>query len=85
MSVGISLDKIDQVVLVGGSTRMPAVAELVKAETGREANKSVNPDEVVAIGAAIQAFDAQPWMGLLNAAQLHPGNASRTYLELERE
>jgi molecular chaperone DnaK len=52
---GISLDKIDQVVLVGGSTRMPAVSDLVKAETGKEPNKSVNPDEVVAIGAALQA------------------------------
>ena len=52
---GISIDKIDQVVLVGGSTRMPAVAELVKAETGKEPNKGVNPDEVVAIGAALQA------------------------------
>ena len=52
---GISIDKIDQVVLVGGSTRMPAVADLVKAETGKEANKGVNPDEVVAIGAALQA------------------------------
>jgi molecular chaperone DnaK len=52
---GISIDKIDQVVLVGGSTRMPAVTELVKAETGKEPNKSVNPDEVVAIGAALQA------------------------------
>ena len=52
---GIALDKIDQVVLVGGSTRMPAVAELVKAETGKEPNKGVNPDEVVAIGAALQA------------------------------
>ncbi len=52
---GISLDKIDQVVLVGGSTRMPAVAELVKAETGKDPNKGVNPDEVVAIGAALQA------------------------------
>lgn len=37
------------------------------------------------IGAAIQGFDARPWRGLLNAAELHPGNASRTYLELERE
>ncbi len=37
------------------------------------------------IGAAIKAFDAKPWLGLLNAAELHPGNASRTYLELERE
>jgi len=52
---GISVDKIDQVVLVGGSTRMPAVADLVKAETGKDANKGVNPDEVVAIGAALQA------------------------------
>ena len=52
---GISVSAIDQVVLVGGSTRMPAVAELVKAETGREPNKGVNPDEVVAIGAALQA------------------------------
>ena len=52
---GISLDQIDQVVLVGGSTRMPAVTDLVKEETGKEPNKSVNPDEVVAIGAALQA------------------------------
>lgn len=37
------------------------------------------------IGAAIRSFDAKPWLGLLNAADLHPGNASRTYLELERE
>lgn len=42
-------------------------------------------DDGVDISAAIKTFDAQPWMGLLNAAQLHPGNASRTYLELERE
>ena len=46
---------IDHVVLVGGSTRMPAVAELVESMAGSEANKSVNPDEVVAVGAAIQA------------------------------
>jgi len=52
---GISLSDIDQVVLVGGSTRMPAVADLVKEVTGKEANKGVNPDEVVAIGAALQA------------------------------
>ena len=42
-------------------------------------------DDGTEISAAIKAFDAQPWMGLLNAAELHPGNASRTYLELERE
>ena len=52
---GVSLSDIDQVVLVGGSTRMPAVAEIVKKETGKEPNKGVNPDEVVAIGAALQA------------------------------
>ena len=52
---GINVGDIDQVVLVGGSTRMPAVAELVKELTGKEANKGVNPDEVVAIGAALQA------------------------------
>ncbi len=46
---------IDHVVLVGGSTRMPAVTELVVEMTGKEPNKTVNPDEVVAIGAAIQA------------------------------
>ena len=52
---GINVDSIDQIVLVGGSTRMTAVADLVKEVTGREANKGVNPDEVVAIGAALQA------------------------------
>lgn len=45
---------LDQVLLVGGSTRIPAVQELVKKELGKEPNKSVNPDEVVAMGAAIQ-------------------------------
>jgi molecular chaperone DnaK len=51
------LDKsgIDEVVLVGGSTRIPAIQELVQSLTGKKPNKSVNPDEVVAIGAAIQA------------------------------
>ena len=52
---GIKLDDIDQVVLVGGSTRMPAVSDLVKSLTGKEPNKGVNPDEVVAVGAALQA------------------------------
>ena len=52
---GISKDKINQVVLVGGSTRMPQVADLVKKLTGKDPNKSVNPDEVVSIGAALQA------------------------------
>ncbi|MFN8018650.1 MAG: molecular chaperone DnaK, partial [Acidimicrobiales bacterium] len=52
---GLTKGQIDHVVLVGGSTRMPAVADLVQEMTGREPNKSVNPDEVVAIGAAVQA------------------------------
>ncbi|MGP5593038.1 molecular chaperone DnaK [Corynebacterium flavescens] len=52
---GLSLSEVDHVVLVGGSTRMPAVSDLVKEMTGREPNKSVNPDEVVAVGAALQA------------------------------
>lgn len=51
----LKISDIDEVVLVGGSTRMPMVQELVKKLTGKEANKSVNPDEVVALGAAIQA------------------------------
>jgi molecular chaperone DnaK len=52
---GLSKGEIDHVVLVGGSTRMPAVTELVKELTGSEPNKTVNPDEVVAIGASVQA------------------------------
>ncbi|GIE96327.1 molecular chaperone DnaK [Paractinoplanes rishiriensis] len=51
----VKLADIDHVILVGGSTRMPAVAELVKSMTGKEPNKGVNPDEVVAVGAALQA------------------------------
>ena len=52
---GLTKGEIDHVILVGGSTRMPAVAELVQELTGKEPNKTVNPDEVVAIGAAVQA------------------------------
>ncbi|HSP04679.1 MAG TPA: molecular chaperone DnaK, partial [Acidimicrobiales bacterium] len=52
---GLSKGDIDHVILVGGSTRMPAVTDLVKEFTGKDPNKSVNPDEVVAIGAAVQA------------------------------
>jgi molecular chaperone DnaK len=52
---GIKVGDIDHVVLVGGSTRMPAVTELVKLTGGKEPNKGVNPDEVVAVGAALQA------------------------------
>jgi len=52
---GITVDKIDHVILVGGSTRMPAVQTLVTQLAGKEPHKGVNPDEVVALGAAIQA------------------------------
>ncbi len=52
---GLSANEIDEVVLVGGMTRMPKVLEEVKSFFGKEPNKSVNPDEVVAMGAAIQA------------------------------
>ncbi len=52
---GLKTDKIDEVVLVGGSTRIPKVQQMVKEFFGREPHKGVNPDEVVAVGAAIQA------------------------------
>ncbi|GAA0724722.1 molecular chaperone DnaK [Dactylosporangium roseum] len=52
---GINVSSLDHVILVGGSTRMPAVTDLVKQLTGKEPNKGVNPDEVVAVGAALQA------------------------------
>lgn len=52
---GVDIGKIDEVVLVGGQTRMPAIQKLVKELFGKEPHKGVNPDEVVAIGAAVQA------------------------------
>jgi molecular chaperone DnaK len=52
---GVKIADVDHVILVGGSTRMPAVGDLVKQLTGKEPNKGVNPDEVVAVGAALQA------------------------------
>ncbi|GAA2579195.1 molecular chaperone DnaK [Winogradskya consettensis] len=52
---GVKVSDVDHVILVGGSTRMPAVTDLVKSMTGRDPNKGVNPDEVVAVGAALQA------------------------------
>jgi molecular chaperone DnaK len=52
---GMSPESIDEVILVGGATRMPLVQETVKGVFGKEAHKGVNPDEVVAVGAAIQA------------------------------
>jgi molecular chaperone DnaK len=52
---GVSISDIDHIVLVGGSTRMPAITELVREMTGKDAHKGVNPDEVVAAGAALQA------------------------------
>jgi molecular chaperone DnaK len=52
---GLSKEKIDHIVLVGGATRMPAIQELVRSMTGKDPHKGVNPDEVVAVGAAVQA------------------------------
>ena len=52
---GLNKDQIDHIILVGGSTRMPAVVDLVRELTGKDPHKGVNPDEVVAVGAAIQA------------------------------
>ncbi|WP_226656813.1 molecular chaperone DnaK [Pseudalkalibacillus hwajinpoensis] len=52
---GMSPSELDKVILVGGSTRIPAVQEAIKKETGQDPHKGVNPDEVVALGAAIQA------------------------------
>jgi molecular chaperone DnaK len=52
---GVTAKEIDEIVLVGGSTRIPKVQEMVKEFFGKEPNKSVNPDEVVALGAAVQA------------------------------
>jgi molecular chaperone DnaK len=52
---GLTIDQIDKIILVGGSTRIPAVQEAVKEFTGKEPSKGVNPDECVAVGAAIQA------------------------------
>lgn len=52
---GLSADQVDKVILVGGSTRIPAVVEAVKKLTGKEPHKGINPDECVAIGAALQA------------------------------
>jgi molecular chaperone DnaK len=51
---GLTASEIDKIILVGGSTRIPAVVEAIKKETGKEPSKGVNPDEVVAMGAAIQ-------------------------------
>lgn len=56
----LSFKDIDEVILVGGSTRIPAVQELVKKMTGKDPNVTVNPDEVVALGAAVQVWLPKP-------------------------
>lgn len=53
----LSVSDLDEIILVGGSTRIPAVQELVRKITGKEPNVTVNPDEVVALGAAVQVSD----------------------------
>ena len=55
----LSFSDIDEVILVGGSTRIPAVQEVVRKLTGKEPNVTVNPDEVVALGAAVQVCSRQ--------------------------
>jgi molecular chaperone DnaK (HSP70) len=55
----LSFSDIDEVILVGGSTRIPAVVELVERLSGKKPNVSVNPDEVVALGAAVQVRSAR--------------------------
>src|SRR5205814_8984832 len=74
---GLDPSKIDEVVLVGGSTRIPRVQEIVKNLFGREPHKGVNPDEVVAVGAAVQAGvlagDVKD-LPLLDVTPLPPGS-----------
>lgn len=52
----LAFKDLDEVILVGGSTRIPAIQELVKKMTGKDPNVTVNPDEVVALGAAVQVY-----------------------------
>jgi molecular chaperone DnaK (HSP70) len=60
----LSISDIKEVILVGGSTRIPAVQDIVRKISGREPNVTVNPDEVVALGAAVQAGElCTQWMG----------------------
>lgn len=56
----LSFNDLDEVILVGGSTRIPSVQELVKKMTGKDPNVTVNPDEVVALGAAVQVCSTLP-------------------------
>src|SRR5262249_56914287 len=72
---GVSASDIDEVILVGGQTRMPKVQDEVKKLFGKEPNKTVNPDEVVAVGAAVQAgglTGAGKDLRLLGVAPLSP-------------
>lgn len=62
----LSFKDIDEVVLVGGSTRIPAVQNLVRKMTGKEPNVSVNPDEVVALGASVQVCGVHLSLSLQN-------------------
>jgi molecular chaperone DnaK len=72
---GKTVSQIDEVILVGGMTRMPKVQEVVKAFFGKEPHKGVNPDEVVAVGAAIQAGVLQGDVKDVRAARRHPALA----------
>ena len=74
-NAGLSKSEIDEIVLVGGSTRIPAIQEAVKAFFGKEPNKGVNPDEVVAMGAAIQG-------GVLSGVQVGGGDDGLILLDV---
>ena len=63
---GLTKDKIEEVILVGGMSRMPKVQELVKQLYGKVPNKSVNPDEAVAVGAAVQVMISFHKLGLIS-------------------
>lgn len=69
----LSYKDLNEVILVGGSTRIPAVQELVKRITGRDPNVTVNPDEVVALGAAVQVCNETPLEVLFDESSICMG------------
>jgi molecular chaperone DnaK (HSP70) len=73
--LGSQAKDIEEIVLVGGSTRIPKVQEMVKGFFGKEPNKSVNPDEVVALGAAVQAGVLGGEKTDISASRCHPAFA----------
>ncbi|KAK8709552.1 hypothetical protein V6N13_060567 [Hibiscus sabdariffa] len=80
----LSIKDIDEVILVGGSTRIPAVQELVKKMTGKEPNVTVNPDEVVALGAAVQGTGKKQDITITGASTLPSDEVDRMVKEAEK-